>query len=83
MKCKTCKYWKEDREGYDGITHPIDEDTFEDKVMPFEVRYCKSPKLIQFERPIEKDGASCIDGSDYMALLATAEDYGCIHWSKK
>ncbi len=80
--CKNCTKWtKGDK--HDQITTPIDEDTYEDKVMPFEVRYCRSPKLIRFERPIEKDSASCIDGSEYMAKLATSENYGCIHFKNK
>ena len=82
MICKNCRYWQRDREGYDGIIKPMDEDTYEAKEMPFEVRYCKSPKLIRFERPIEIDVASCIDGSDYMAKLATAESYGCINFKR-
>lgn len=81
--CRTCRHWGLTPNGrdrsWDDIVTPIDEDTFEPKVMPFEVRYCTAPKLIRFERPVEPDQASCIDGSRYVANLATGPEYGCVH----
>jgi len=46
--------------------------------MPFEVRECRHPSLVYFERPVERDGFGVSDGSNYWAGLFTAEDFGCI-----
>ena len=80
-RCKNCKWWIDDSgERWDPIMHPEDLDTCGEMAMPFEVRVCKSPKVIKFERPIEENGASVCDGSDYMATLYTAPEFGCIHF---
>lgn len=87
--CKTCRYWQGATNYRDGtpredhIITPIDPDTWQPMVMPFEVRLCKSPKLMVFERPIEIDMASVCDGSEYRAVLYTAEAYGCIHYQSQ
>ena len=82
-RCRNCKWWIDDGEegGYtDYIIHPNDPDTFGEMAMPFEVRKCVVPKLVRFERPIEANGASVCDGSDYMATLYTAQEFGCVHF---
>ncbi len=77
--CYTCKHWKiEDDESHWRL-FPEDPDTFEKMKMPFEVRYCRHPRLMQFERPIEPDQASCMDGSEFRADLATGPEFGCVH----
>lgn len=45
----------------------------------FEVRYCKDPYLMTFERPLNNDQASVADGSEYRAVLVTAENFCCVH----
>jgi hypothetical protein len=79
--CETCRYWT-GRDGYEGsLTDPCDPDTYEPMPMPFEVRYCEHPRLMKFERPVERDQASCVDGSGYRAKLACGPDFGCVHHS--
>jgi hypothetical protein len=86
--CKTCKWWKYEEEELfkenhcDDILHPIDPDTDEEMVMPFEVRRCFSPKIVYFERSPDPMGISVKDGSDYFAGLCTGEAFGCINWEK-
>jgi hypothetical protein len=85
-KCKTCKFWEEeywDETQYDPIRHPIDPDTLELMPTNFEVRLCKSSKIAYFERHPESNGISLVDGSDYLALMLTGEDFGCVNWQKK
>lgn len=48
----------------------------------YATRYCRSPKLKFYERP-GKDEASVADGSEYMAVLITGEDFGCVNWTQK
>jgi hypothetical protein len=86
--CKTCKHWQDATDCHgdpkeDNIITPIDPDLWVPMQMPFEVKLCKSPKLMMFERPIEADMASCCDGSDYRAVLYTGENYGCIHYEEQ
>lgn len=82
MKCKTCKWWMEGKDSYDPICHPEDPDTYKRMEMPFEVKECKSPKLLFHERPLEADGATVQDGSNYWARLCTAQDFGCVNWEE-
>lgn len=77
--CSTCKHWTEGDLEWDGRCRPMDPDTYEEMVMPFEVRYCHSPKLMRFERPLEADMASAVDGSEYMAEPLTGPDFGCVN----
>ncbi len=77
--CDTCQHWKRPQYDYEGIIDPLDPDTYQPMKMPFEVRYCEHPRLMTFERPLEPDQASCIDGSDFRAVLATGPKFGCIH----
>ena len=44
----------------------------------FEVRLCKMPTQTFCEAPVERNGFGLCDGSQYMAALATAEDFGCV-----
>ena len=79
--CKTCKHWKiPSDEYYNEIVTPHDSDTFEPMEMPFQVRFCTSPKITFYERPVESNGATVCDGSNYDADLITAEDFGCVLW---
>lgn len=48
----------------------------------FAVRQCMNPKLLFCERPLTSDGFAVADGSEYMANLYTAEDFGCVKWEK-
>ena len=73
--CKTCKHWT----GDDHRTSPEDPDTYEPMDMPWPVRYCEHPRLMRFERPVDPDQASCMDGSYYIAKLATGPDFGCVN----
>ena len=80
--CKTCKHWKFDP-AVDGWTAreycaPLDQDTLKPMAMPFEVRQCKHPAKSFCERPIESNGFGTADGSNYVALLITGEDFGCM-----
>lgn len=85
--CKTCRHWKqagntwddgsEHLDNWNEITMPVDPDTYQPMEMPFEVRQCRNPKLLFCERPLESDGYAVADGSQYMARLYTAEDFGC------
>jgi hypothetical protein len=81
-RCATCKFWvlPEDWELYD-IIAPRDEDDFEMKKMPWEVRQCTCPKIIKFERTPIPDGATLMDGSHYYAGLFPGPEFGCIHHS--
>lgn len=84
-RCRSCTYWKTnqtDRTLSDNITHPVDPDTYEPMEMPFEVRECAHPRLAFCERPVEQDGFAVADGSQYMATLYTAEDFGCVKWEQ-
>lgn len=83
-KCKNCKHWTppaaDDSWRETEICKPSDPETFEPMVMPFEVRICKSPKMLFCERPVESNGTAVADGSDYFASLMTGEDFGCINF---
>lgn len=75
--CKTCRYWQYSADD-DYICRPLDEDTYEPKKMPFEVKECTHPGLVRFERTVEINGFCMTDGSDYKACLFTAEEFGCV-----
>ena len=76
--CKTCVHWRNDDRWSDQLSRPVDPDTYEHMVMPFEVRRCMSPHLLFCERPLERDGFAVADGSEYFAALYTAPDFGCV-----
>jgi hypothetical protein len=82
-RCKHCIHWRIEPHNKDYRIEPIDPDTQAVMVMPFEVRACHSPKLLEFERPIEDSGASVMDGSDYCAELYTAENFGCVNFEDR
>jgi len=82
--CKECKWWyNTDYDKESEIVSPRDPDTYKFMVLPFEVRFCHCPKITFFERPVESDGATVIDGSQYQACLITAPDFGCVQWVSK
>lgn len=64
-------------ESYLAVHDPVTYEAVEPQ--PFELRSCTSPKIRFYERP-EQDGAAVLDGSTYMALLITAENFGCVQW---
>lgn len=88
MICKTCKWWIENEPGgalewwiLKQLRTPLDPDTFERmENLPFDVKRCSSPRLTFYERPVESTGACLVDGSEYMAELITAEEFGCVNW---
>ncbi len=78
-RCKTCKHWFKEMDGRGSqITDPVDPDTYEPMEMPFEVRRCANERILFYERPLESVGAAVVDGSEYIAALLTAEDFGCV-----
>ena len=44
----------------------------------FEVRVCAHPGQTKFERPVTKNGFGLTDASTYLAILVTAEEFGCV-----
>lgn len=60
------------------MCNPTDEDTFQPKVIGYEVRMCRQPTQTFCETPVERNGFGLTDGSTYYAALATAEDFGCV-----
>lgn len=77
--CDTCKWWEPD-DDWPHIQQPQDFETGKTIPQKFRVRRCHSPKLHEFERPTHNDGASVADGSEYIAVLFTAEKFGCVNW---
>lgn len=80
--CKTCIFWVDDEPGpysRNTIMHPEDEDTYEEKVMPFEVRKCKAPSITLFERNPDPKGVSLMDGSCFSATMYTGPEFGCVN----
>jgi hypothetical protein len=59
------------------VVRPVDGATMEPMAMPWEVRWCQSPRLLFHERPPERAAATLLDGSGYMAGLFTGPDFGC------
>ena len=82
-RCADCAHWKLDIDRHDTICRPVDFDTWLPMEMPFEVRECVNPRLIKFERPLDPDGVSVSDGSDYMARLCTGQEFGCLHFEAR
>lgn len=95
--CRFCKHWKMPKDGeYFGAPdcaiprNPDSEDFFEEVVDEDEQRrlfghatkYCCSPKLKFYQRP-EKSECCVADGSQYMAVLITGEDFGCVNFEQK
>jgi len=82
-RCKTCKHWQEG-DGFReadmcDMRHP---DTHQVMRGEYEVRICKHPSQTFAERPVERDGFGLTDASEYFAVLATAEGFGCVRHEK-
>ena len=78
MRCQTCRWWTP-ADDYNEIAHPLDPtNDYLPMAMPFEVRLCKSPKLLFYERPAI-DGGTVVDGSQYKASLLTGPEFGCVN----
>lgn len=77
-KCRTCKHWRMPDQEWERIIAPIDPDTYERMKLPDEVRECRHPMLLFCERPLEPNGFAVADGSEYMAALYTAHEFGCV-----
>lgn len=78
-KCQTCKWWAKKSDWENGKLEPVDSETFEPMVMPYEVRFCTSPLLARFEFPPDKNRASLYDGSEYYAEIVSGPDFGCVN----
>lgn len=79
--CKTCIHWTAAVfENYreNEICNPIDQNTYEPMNRGFKVRICRQPQQTFCESPVLRNGFGLTDGSNYMARLATAEDFGCV-----
>lgn len=86
--CKDCHHWQKDENRYnraiDPEYNPVTGDEWasdEEKrqFFPDTVRYCKHPKVVFYQRP-DSNGVAVFDGSEYMAYLATGQDYGCVNF---
>lgn len=44
----------------------------------FMVRLCRHPQQTFAEAPVRDDGFGLSDASEYYAVLATAENFGCV-----
>ncbi len=77
-RCQTCKWWIEPGDDWDEIAYPVDPDTYQRMVMPFEVRLCQHPDKLFCERPVKDIGMALRDGSGYRADLYTAVNFGCV-----
>ena len=79
-RCKTCKHWEMP------IAYEADKlilcDPNPDTGLPmqreFQVRVCKMPTQTFGEPVPERDGFGLADGDDYYAVMATAEEFGCV-----
>lgn len=87
-RCMDCLHWQKDENRYnraiDPEYNPVTGDEWaseEEKrqFFPDTVRYCKHPKVLFYQRP-ESNGAAVFDGSEYVAYLATGEDFGCVNF---
>lgn len=76
--CETCIHWIASNRDGDNICHPLDPATYEPMKTSFQVRECRHPKLVRFERPVERNGFAVADGSHYWARLCTGPDFGCV-----
>lgn len=85
--CKTCKHWIAPDDNADWsearMCGQFDPDTHKIMECGFEVRICRHPAQTRFEAPFERNGFGLTDGEDYMAALATAEDFGCVRHEKE
>lgn len=84
-RCATCKHWTAPGDNdlsypSRSLCEPVDPDTYEPMNRGFAVRICKQPTQTFCEAPVESNGFALADGSDYFAVLATAEDFGCVRW---
>lgn len=87
VRCSGCVFWQHDENRYNNAIAPEynpatgDDWASEEERLtwfPYEVRYCKHPKVLFYQRP-DVDGAAVFDGSDYLAYLATGPDFGCVN----
>lgn len=81
--CKTCRHWNYDPKDQmsfkvSAYCDPTDPDTYKSMEMPFLVRECRHPAKTFCERPVEINGFGLADGSEYMAVLFTGEEFGCV-----
>lgn len=80
--CKTCKHWTRPAEGEHprvlDLCNASDPDIGKPMDRGFEVRRCAMPTQTFCEAPVERNGFGLTDGSEYMATLVTAEDFGCV-----
>jgi hypothetical protein len=66
-RCSTCRHWYIPKDaGFLDITNNPGR------------KYCNSPKLVFFKASTD-DGACIVDGEQYMGLLITGKDFGCIN----
>lgn len=81
-QCVTCRWWQPDLDGYTynglaGSTINGGPPNYDEVPAPFETRYCRSPKLFFYERPLTASHAAIVDGSRYRAELITGPEFGC------
>lgn len=85
-QCVTCRYWKLSKEYPEvDFIYPYHPTTYDRADNITEVKstwghlvgVCTSPHVLFYERPT-KNGATVMDGSQYMARLVTGEDFGCV-----
>lgn len=79
--CKTCIYWEAPLDSNHlerDICRPIDFDSDLPMDRGFETNICRMPTQTRYEPPVESNGFGLTDGSEYYAVLFTAEDFGCI-----
>lgn len=77
--CKTCKWWKVEGDHEERWCDPHDYPSGARLLEgQHEVRVCHHDKQTFCETPMEKNGFGVADGSTYIALLITAEDFGCV-----
>ncbi len=77
--CKTCQHWQQ-HENWDetALCAPRDPDTREPMNLGFEVRICRHPSQAFHCAPVDRRSFALADASTYYAVLATAEDFGCV-----
>lgn len=68
------------------MSEEFDWDNIEDedeqrKLFGHATKYCTSPKLKFYQRP-EASECCVADGSQYMAVLITGEEFGCVNWER-
>lgn len=78
--CKTCRHWIKpggnDHYGQ-AVCDPQDPDSFEPMDRTFETRTCTHPSQARFEAPVAANSFALTDASNFYAVLATGEDFGC------